>query len=77
MSKATIDSIKAWVTPGLISVLGLFLWRDLSELRMDVKTLLAQSTADHTKLIQLEQDVISLKQRVFFSEKEPVQQDKK
>ena len=71
MSKATIDSIKAWLSPGLISILGLFLWRDLSELRMDVKTLLAQSTADHTKLIQLEQDVLLLKQKVFFPVSEP------
>lgn len=68
MSKLTVEQIKAWVTPGLISILGLFLWRDLSELRSDVRTLLAQSTADHTKLIQLEHDVTLLKQRVFFAE---------
>jgi hypothetical protein len=68
MGKTAIDQIKVWITPGLVSILGLFLWRDLNELRSDVKVLLAQSTADHTKLIQLEQDVNSLKQRVFFGE---------
>ena len=68
MGKATIDQIKVWITPGLVSILGLFLWRDLNELRSDVKVLLAQSTADHTKLIQLEQDVDLLKQRVFFDD---------
>lgn len=68
MGKATIDQIKVWITPGLVSILGLFLWRDLNELRSDVKVLLAQSTADHTKLIQLEQDVDLLKQRVFFGD---------
>lgn len=68
MGKLTVEQIKAWITPGLISILGLFLWRDLSELRTDVRTLLAQSMADHTKIIQLEQDVTLLKQRVFFGE---------
>lgn len=68
MSRNTIEQIRSWLTPGLVSVLGLFLWRDLTELRTDVKTLLAQSMADHTRIIQLEQDVTLLKQRVFFSE---------
>jgi hypothetical protein len=63
-----IDQIKIWLTPGVVGVLGMFIWRDLTELRSDVKKLLAQGTEDHIKIAQLEADMDLLKKRVFFKE---------
>lgn len=63
-----IDQVKTWLTPCVISVLGMFIWRDLGELRADVKQLLAQSTEDHIKIARLEDDVDLLNKRVFLKE---------
>lgn len=69
MSKTEIiDQVKTWLTPSVIGVLGLFIWRDLSELRADVKQLLAQSTEDHIKIARLEADIDMLKKGVFLKE---------
>jgi hypothetical protein len=63
-----IDQVKTWLTPSVICILGMFIWRDLSELRADVKQLLAQSTEDHIKIGRLEEDIDFLKKRVFLNE---------
>lgn len=69
MSRNTvIDQVKTWLTPGLVAILGMFIWRDLGELRTDVKKLLAQSTEDHTKITRMEEDIHLLKQKVFIRE---------
>ena len=43
----------------------MLIWRDVTELRSDVKALLAQSNVDKTKIENLEKDVRSLEQAVF------------
>ena len=66
MSKETIVSqVKVWITPSLIGILGMFIWRDLSELRSDVKTLLSQSAEDQVKIQSIEKDVEVLKIRIW------------
>jgi hypothetical protein len=66
VSRNVIDQVKLWITPGIIGIIGMFIWRDLTELRSDVKQLLLQNAEDHTKLIRLDNDVNMLKQKVFF-----------
>lgn len=49
-----VSVLKEWVTPTLISVLGLFIWRDLTELRQDVKFLIKEQSIVMVKTNLLE-----------------------
>jgi hypothetical protein len=65
MSEKTINQVKSWLFPSAIGILGMFIWRDLSELRTDVKTLLAQSAEDKIKIQKVEQDMDRLRTDVW------------
>lgn len=43
--------------PGLITILGAFLWNDIREIKNDVKALIAQSNVDKTRIDGLEREV--------------------
>lgn len=60
-----ISVLKEWVAPILLSIIGMLLWRDITEMRADVKLLLTQQTADRVKIEQLEKDVEILQTYVF------------
>lgn len=62
---STANKIKLYFFPSLVTIVSMLIWRDVSELRSDVKMLLAQSNIDKTKIEQLEKDVKSLEQAVF------------
>lgn len=64
-SFSVTNAIKLWVFPSLVTILATMIWRDVTELRNDVKSLLAQSNVDKTKIENLEKDVRMLEQRVF------------
>ena len=65
-SKNSITTnIKLYLFPSLVTIVSMLIWRDVSELRNDVKMLLAQSNIDKTKIEQLEKDVKFLEQAVF------------
>ena len=65
-SKSSIaNNIKLYLFPSLVTIVSMLIWRDISELRNDVKMLLAQSNVDKTKIEQLEKDVKSLELAVF------------
>jgi hypothetical protein len=59
------NSIKVYFFPSLVTVLAMLIWRDVSELRSDVKSLLAQSNIDKTEIINLKRDVEILNHRMF------------
>ena len=59
------SSIKLYFFPSLVTILAMLIWRDVSELRSDVKSLLAQSNVDKTEIQHLKKDVDILNQRVF------------
>jgi hypothetical protein len=59
------NSIKLYLFPSLVTILAMLIWRDVSELRGDVKSLLAQSNIDKTKIENLEKEVKSLEDFVF------------
>ena len=59
------NAIKIYLFPSLVTVLAMLIWRDVTELRNDVKSLLAQSNVDKTKIENLEKDVRMLDQAVF------------
>ncbi len=60
-----LATLKEWVAPVLLSVVGMLLWRDISEMRADVKLLLTQQSANQVKIDNLEKDVELLKSIVF------------
>jgi len=56
-----ISILKEWASPVLIAIVGMLLWRDVTEMRADIKILLTQQSADRVKIEQLEEDVEMLK----------------
>lgn len=60
-----ISILKEWASPVLIGIVGMLLWRDVTEMRADVKLLLTQQSADRVKIEQLETDVNMLKSYIF------------
>lgn len=56
-----ISKIKEWLSPGLISFVGMMLWMQLTELKQDVRTLLINQGITQTKISQLEKEVDNLK----------------
>lgn len=66
-----VGVIKEYISPILITVIGMFVWRDMSELRDDVKTLLANQSANQVKIENLQADVTVLKAYVYSTNYEP------
>jgi len=56
-----IAKVKEWITPSLVSIVGIMLWSQLTELRTDVKQLLIAQSGNTVKIAQLEKDVEYLK----------------
>jgi|688.fasta_scaffold874420_2 hypothetical protein len=53
-SSAAIDKIKVWLFPTMVSIIGIFIWQEIKEIKSDVKVLLAQSNIDKTRIDNLE-----------------------
>ena len=66
-----ISILKEWASPVLIGLVGMLLWRDITEMRSDVKLLLVQQSADRVKIEQLEDDVKLLKTYVLVPQRSP------
>ena len=60
-----VNTIKLYIFPALVTVISMLIWRDISELRSDVKALLAQSNIDKTRIDNLINDVKMLEEAVF------------
>lgn len=60
-----INAVKEYVAPIFMGIVGLFLWRDISEMRSDVKLLLTQQSADKIRIENVITDVATLKTFVF------------
>jgi len=50
-------AFKIYIFPGLVSILGVMIWNDVSEIKADVKALMAQSNIDKTRIDNLEREV--------------------
>jgi len=59
------NAFKIYFFPTLVTILAMMIWRDVSELRSDVKALLAQSNVDKTKIENLEKDMRMIQQKVY------------
>ena len=61
MVTSTMDKIKVWAFPGMMSVLAAIIWQDVKEIKSDTKALLAQSMIDKTRIDNLEREVFGKK----------------
>jgi len=53
----SISSIKAWIFPTLVSLVSLLIWNDVNEIKADVKSLMAQSNIDKTRIDNIERQL--------------------
>jgi len=60
-----VSAIKEYLAPLLLTLVGLFIWRDISEMRSDVKLLLVQQSADRVRIETMESDIAMLKTSVY------------
>lgn len=61
-----LNQIKLWLFPALVTILAGIIYKEVLEIRSDVKILLAQSNVDKTKIENLENDVKMLNNAVFL-----------
>jgi hypothetical protein len=61
-----LDKVKLWLFPVVVTILATVTYRELLEVRSDVKQLLAQSNVDKTRIELLEKQVQMLNQAVFL-----------
>lgn len=59
------NAVKLYLFPVLVTILASLIWRDVTEMRNDIKALLAQSNVDKTDIQNLKRDVDKLEQAVF------------
>ena len=52
--KEPIQNFKVWIFPSLVSILAMMIWNDVNEIKSDVKSLMAQSNIDKTRIDNLE-----------------------
>jgi hypothetical protein len=50
----SIQTIKVWIFPTLLSILAMMIWNDVNTIKADVKALMAQSNIDKTRIDNLE-----------------------
>lgn len=70
MTNSAIDKIKVWLFPTMVSIIGIFIWQEIKEIKSDVKALLAQSNIDKTRIDNLERMMYPI--QAPASQKEPI-----
>lgn len=56
-SNPAIEAFKVWIFPSLVSILAMMILNDVSEIKADVKALMAQSNIDKTRIDNLERQL--------------------
>ena len=69
MSDIVESRIKAWLTPILISAFGGICWSIVSEIRSDVKALLAANAEVQVKIQNLEKRMDGIENVVYYSQR--------
>ncbi len=57
MKESSANTLKLWLFPSLVSIIGLLIWNDVTEIKSDIKALMAQSNIDKTRIDNLERQV--------------------
>jgi hypothetical protein len=53
----SLQTLKNWIFPSLVSILGIMIWQDVNEIKQDVKLLMAQSNIDKTRIDNIERQL--------------------
>lgn len=61
----SVQAVKTWLFPAIVTVLSTIIWMDVTELKNDVKQLLAQSNVDKTRIDNLQRQVDLLNERTI------------
>jgi hypothetical protein len=74
----SLEKVKSWLSPMIISAFGFVLWSLLSEIRSDVKSLLQAEAATNIKIENLERrvtatEVLITQNRLFAIKPEEVE----
>jgi hypothetical protein len=67
-----MSRVKEYITPGLITILGVMLWAEISELKRDVKTLLANDAASKMKVDMLEKEIDRIRENISYNDTKPL-----
>ena len=65
-----LRAVKVWIFPSLVSLVSLLIWSDVTEIKAELKILMAQSNIDKTRIDNLERQVY--KTAASFPTKIPV-----
>lgn len=65
MANTPVEKVKAWLTPGLITCFGMISWNLISEIRGDVKQLLASNAEVQVRIQSLEKRMDGLENVVY------------
>ena len=62
----SITNVKAWLTPILMSILGIMIWQDIMEMRDDVKELIKRDSATQIRIFELEKDIELIQNQLYL-----------
>ena len=62
----SITNVKAWLTPILMSILGIMIWQDIMEMRDDVKELIKRDSATQIRIFELEKDIELIQKQLYL-----------
>jgi hypothetical protein len=65
MATNVIDKIKIWASPVIVSILGMMIWADVTEMKRDIKRLLEVSSSQQARIESLEKDLALIKGNYF------------
>jgi len=74
-SEELSSKVKTWLFPSLVTVLAALIWRDVTELKGDVKALLAQSNIDKTRIDNIERELFNKQTTLFILDGSPKKDD--
>ena len=56
-TETSLQSIKAYLFPTVVSILSMMIWYDVTEIKKDLKVLMAQSNVDKTRIDHIEKEM--------------------
>ena len=65
-----LRAVKVWIFPSLVSLVALLIWSDVTEIKADLKILMAQSNIDKTRIDNLERQIFKTANGPNNSDKE-------
>lgn len=65
-SNDSITNVKAWLTPILMSILGIMIWQDVVEMKEDLKELIKRDSATQIRIFELEKDIELIQKQLYL-----------